>query len=428
VQTGGVLQVSSGQTLTLSGVGDAFGGAVSGAGTLAVTGGTTSFNAGATLSVAKVAESNGAIVTVNTDLSTASVWTQGASTVLVNAGKTLTFTGAGNELDGIVSGAGTVAFTGGSDRLTGTTLAVAQTKINGAKVTLAGTIANSGTVTATTTQLLVAGTGATLTGGGHLTLTSDATNKVAAASAGAVLTNADNLISGGGQLGGGTLGLVNQAAGKINGNAAAALVIDAGATTITNAGTIIASGLGGVEVKSAIANTGQLVAAGGTLKLDRAVTGVGVAKISSGALFAAAAFNEDVAFTGSTGVLELAHGQTYAGKLTGFSHAGATTLELDDVSFVSASEATFSGNASSGVLTVSDGTHTAKIKLVGDYTGVTFTAANDGHGVAITAQTTPGPHAMAQAASAMVVKAGISSAVTGPPPSRPPALLATHGR
>jgi hypothetical protein len=32
------------------------------------------------------------------------------------------------------------------------------------------------------------------------------------------------------------------------------------------------------------------------------------------------------------------------------------------------------------VLTVTDGTHTAKITLVGDYTGSTFTVSSDGHG------------------------------------------------
>ena len=39
-----------------------------------------------------------------------------------------------------------------------------------------------------------------------------------------------------------------------------------------------------------------------------------------------------------------------------------------------------SGTASGGVLTVTDGTHTAQIKLIGDYFSSTFVAASDGHG------------------------------------------------
>jgi hypothetical protein len=422
-----VLQVNSGQTLTLNGAGDAFAGAVSGSGTLAVTGGATSFNAGAALTIAKVAESNGATVTVNANLSTATIWTQSASTVVVTTGKTLTFTGAGCELDGSFTGLGALAFNGGSDRLTGTTLGVAQTTITGAKVILAGTVVNSGTITAATSQLLVAGSGATLTGGGHLTLTSAATNKIAAAGAGAVLTNVDNLIQGGGQLGGGTLGLVNQAGGKISGNAAVALVIDAGASTIANAGTIAASGAGGVEIKSAIANTGVLTAAGGTLKLDRAVSGAGTAKINAGTLVAAAAFTEDVAFAGLGGVLQLAHSQAYAGKISGFSHAGGASLDLRDIHFVSPSEATFSGNASGGTLTVTDGTRTAKIKLVGDYTGSAFMAATDNNGgVTITDLGPHAVHAFVAAVAATPSTAGASPSPAAAAQSPNQALLAHH--
>jgi hypothetical protein len=53
---------------------------------------------------------------------------------------------------------------------------------------------------------------------------------------------------------------------------------------------------------------------------------------------------------------------------------------------VSAGEASFSGNASSGFLTVNDGTHSALIHLTGDYLGDSFVAASDGKGgVTVTA-------------------------------------------
>ena len=47
---------------------------------------------------------------------------------------------------------------------------------------------------------------------------------------------------------------------------------------------------------------------------------------------------------------------------------------------MSAGEATYKGSASGGILTVSDGTHTARIHLDGDYRKATFTASSDGHG------------------------------------------------
>jgi hypothetical protein len=66
--------------------------------------------------------------------------------------------------------------------------------------------------------------------------------------------------------------------------------------------------------------------------------------------------------------------------VTGFSTRGRTTLDLDDIRFVDSGEATFSGTAAGGVLTVTDGAHTAHITLKGDYRGATFVASKDGFG------------------------------------------------
>jgi hypothetical protein len=101
----------------------------------------------------------------------------------------------------------------------------------------------------------------------------------------------------------------------------------------------------------------------------------------------ASTFTEAVTFTGTTGVLELAHSQTYSGTISGFSTTGGTSLDLADIAFVSSTKATFSGTSASGVLTVTDGTHTAHINLTGNYTASTFTASSDGNGGTIA-----GPH------------------------------------
>jgi hypothetical protein len=102
--------------------------------------------------------------------------------------------------------------------------------------------------------------------------------------------------------------------------------------------------------------------------------------IASGALVFNSTFAENVTFSGTSGVLKLAKSQSYTGAITGFSHTGGTSLDLADIAFVDAGQATFSGTTTSGLLTVTDGTHTAKITLIGDYTGSTFTASSDGHG------------------------------------------------
>ncbi|HZZ86946.1 MAG TPA: hypothetical protein VFE13_01305, partial [Caulobacteraceae bacterium] len=176
---------------------------------------------------------------------------------------------------------------------------------------------------------------------------------------------------------------------------------------------------------SALDNTGLLVAAGGVLTLGKDVSGTGAAHINNaGTIVAAGAFNENVQFGGTAGMLELAHSQAYAGKISGFSHAGGASLDLRDIHFVSPSEATFSGNASGGTLTVTDGTRTAKIKLVGDYTGSAFMAATDNNGgVTITDL---GPHAVHGFVAAAAGTTGPADGAPSPPPPPSPALFAHH--
>jgi hypothetical protein len=77
-------------------------------------------------------------------------------------------------------------------------------------------------------------------------------------------------------------------------------------------------------------------------------------------------------------VLELARSQTYAGRITGFSTT--TSLDLEDIAFGSKTTASYKGTAASGVLTVTDGAHTARITLIGDYLASSFSVASDGHG------------------------------------------------
>jgi hypothetical protein len=254
-----------------------------------------------------------------------------------------------------------VDFASGSDALNGTSLTGANVIIAAAAtVTLSGAIDNAGNIASSSPNLIVAAGGATLTGVGTLTLGDSAANRVYGATASATLDNVDNRIVGAGLLGNGNMILINEAAGLINGNDSVALIIDTGANTFVNNGFIEATGAGGVTVKSA-------------------VTGTGSAQVTDGTLSFASSFSQNVAF-GAAGVLELADSKTYGGSISGFSKSGHTSLDLLDIGFVSSTEATFSGNSSGGVLTVTDGTNTAHITLVGNYTASQFVASSDGHG------------------------------------------------
>src|SRR5262249_26975020 len=87
---------------------------------------------------------------------------------------------------------------------------------------------------------------------------------------------------------------------------------------------------------------------------------------------------QPVTFTGPTGALKLDNAVAFTGQVSGLS--GSDALDLGDISFGANTTATYLGNTSGGVLTVSDGTHTANIDLVGNYLSSSGDLASDGHG------------------------------------------------
>ena len=357
-------------------------GLVTGAGAVSLSGGVSAFNAGANLQVAEIKISGATTqVEVYANLGFAKIWDQAAGTLTAAVGDKVSFSGVGDSFSGTLAGAGSIAFTGGSDALTGVSLTAASVIVSTATVTLAGAISNKSVVTVTTPNLMVAAAGATLGGGGSLNLTNTATNKITGVTAGATLTNATDKINGAGNIGGGSMVLVNQVGGVINGNQAGLLTIDTGAATILNAGLIENTGTGGTTIASAVANTGTLMVTKGVLTVNGRDLRAGTVKISGGAAFFVSAFSENVSFTSTTGVLELAKSQTYAGQVSGLSKTGTSSLDLRDIGFTAGTTtATFNGTATSGVLTVTDGTHTSKITLIGNYVGRTFTTSSDGQG------------------------------------------------
>jgi autotransporter passenger strand-loop-strand repeat protein len=91
-----------------------------------------------------------------------------------------------------------------------------------------------------------------------------------------------------------------------------------------------------------------------------------------------------VNFTSNGGILQLDASQIFSGTIGGFaSPAGVNeAIDLRDIAFTSATTANFTeaANNSSGTLTVTDGTHTATLTLLGQYSTANFTLSSDGHG------------------------------------------------
>jgi hypothetical protein len=165
-------------------------------------------------------------------------------------------------------------------------------------------------------------------------------------------------------------------------------LIDLDAATIN--GGIVSVGAGSTleavngttnRINAAIANSGMLEAISGSqLTVTGAVTGGGAALIGSGGtLEFGAASNAAVDFDpGATGTLQLDHSHDFSGTVAGLSTQNS--IDLRDINFLAVQTPTFSGDASGGTLTVTDGTHIANIALIGNYLASTFATTSDHHG------------------------------------------------
>jgi hypothetical protein len=240
---------------------------------------------------------------------------------------------------------------------------------------LLGTISNTGTIALNGSVISVGTGGVTLLGTGSLTLSDSTENSIIGSGTSTTLTN-QNTISGAGVIGGQGLLLTNQ--GVIDATGVNPLIVDTGVSAVTNTGTLEATNNGELFVASNVTNTGHLIANNGSVIFAGAVSGIGTTTIqgagsvefgtttTSNTTFAAGADGTvtfDAASTLTTGKL----------SITGFTLGD--TIDLADINYVgSGPTLTFT----KGVLTVSDGTHVAKLHMVGSYTLANFHAASDG--------------------------------------------------
>ncbi|MCW5737750.1 MAG: hypothetical protein KIS73_26760 [Enhydrobacter sp.] len=256
--------------------------------------------------------------------------------------------------------------------------------LNNQYLSVAGDIDNGGSINllgvGNDTRLVVATSGARLLGGGTISLSDNSANAIIGNSATATLTNANNLIEGGGQLGGGSMRFVNQSGGIVDANAANALTIDTGTRAVDNRGRFEADAGSTLNVAGTLKNTGTLVA-DGTIFVAGAVTGNGAAVINDGGtLRFGAGSSAAVDFAEVTGLLQLDNSQGFTGTIAGLDPAvDGDYIDLEDINIAGASKS-YSGNATSGVLTVTDGIRTANLKMIGNYTVASFALVNDGNG------------------------------------------------
>src|SRR5208283_4971498 len=87
---------------------------------------------------------------------------------------------------------------------------------------------------------------------------------------------------------------------------------------------------------------------------------------------------QSVTFAGTTGTLKLQDAVLFTGVISGL--AGADAIDLSGFAYGANVTATYSGDASGGTLTVTDGAKTARIALSGDYRSSTWTLSSDGKG------------------------------------------------
>jgi hypothetical protein len=157
--------------------------------------------------------------------------------------------------------------------------------------------------------------------------------------------------------------------------------------SVTDPPATTSTGSGGLVGNSAIQNSGNIGADGGNVALNGAATGTGTVTISgSSTLEFGAASDDNTSFAaGATGTLKLDQAKNFSGSVSGF--GAGDKLDLSDIAFGANLTLGYSANAAStgGMLSVSDGTHSASIALFGQFAAAGFKVGSDaGSGTMVT--------------------------------------------
>jgi hypothetical protein len=326
-----------------------------------------------------------------------------------NAGGTiLAANGSTVELDAVTVSGGTLSSSG-----TGLLEAVAGSVFSGVSLssgsvlqisnfdsdTFSGTFANAGTVTVNSgvnyTDFLVASGGLTLTGGGLISLSNSPYNRIYGPSASTPLDNVNDTISGAGQIGAAQLTLTNT--GSIVATGTNPLVLNV-ASPFTNQGSLIATGTGGMQFAAGnLTNTGtvavqsgstlyvaagQYIQTGGTTSLTSGTLDATSVSIQGGTLSASGTIGSAVTNSGLlhpvqslslTGNLTLTGSSTVLFDLGGSTPVtGYDTLSAQNVALGGSLDLIFTNGYQSSVLPSTTFTLiTASGSLSGQFAGIT---------------------------------------------------------
>jgi len=314
---------------------------------------------------------------------------------------TLELTGATVDITGKIIGAGTIAFGPGSTTLgAGSTITTADFTIvgTGALVTMTRNYSYAGSFSAGTGTELAIATGDAFSQNGPAsffrdTLDIDGRLTTKGATSASVVTvdgtgqwyNTGTLTETNGTLilgaaAGDTSSFVNQAAGEFDMVGSAQILGGAGTATFTNQGLLSKMGGNTSMIALALANTGTVEAAKGTLDLQGAVSGKGTLKIDAGQVLqadAAIGSSQTVQFNGGGDKLVLTDAAQFSGKLQNFGSGDKLDLRQFDPT-VTALAFTENAAMTQGTLTVTDGALQAKITLLGQYSAAQFHTSSDG--------------------------------------------------
>jgi hypothetical protein len=155
--------------------------------------------------------------------------------------------------------------------------------------------------------------------------------------------------------------------------------VNRGAITVANSDTVtVATGFtndANVEIIQGLLDLQSTAGGTGNYQLDAAGTLEFDSTVGNGQI---------IKFYGSGGALQIGSANSFkAGAIWGF--AEGDSIDLANVAFSGSLKMSYAGNANGGTLVVSDGQHTARLKLIGDYSAASFAAATDrGSGATIT--------------------------------------------
>ncbi len=268
---------------------------------------------------------------------------------------------------------------------------------DGAILTLRGTLNNKGSITLQgllgPTFLDIDPGGVALQGGGKILLSGSGGDFVDGLSASATLTNFDNTIAGAGAFG--NMILVNGAKGVIDATSkSSTMLLDTGANAITNSGLIETTvGALGLQIKSALVNNGKLLAAGGVLLIQGAVSGTGSATIDRGGEIefgsSLTGITQNVTFANvGSGAAALRFDATatsnpnliYNGVISGFS-SSADRIDLNGLAFVTSTGAvTTHLQGTNTILEITEGANKVDLTLAGNHMADKFVVSDDGAG------------------------------------------------